>query len=215
VRQRRHHLGPRLLVAAAGCRHLSTGRLHGRLGQFNAGRCLLDISTARNLCQLNSGLRRLKLGDSGMHGRTRLGVTCGVITRVDLDQQIAFLNHLIVGDVYLRHMPCHLRAHLDDVPLDKGIVGPLVGDRIIVVGHAIERADGQQDNGRREQEQALPRGFPCLDQLLRLVVGWLHSCVRARRRPHVLLHRFRGGWSDLFGGMRPPRGRMARPIQFF
>ena len=51
---------------------------------------------------------------------------------------IAFL---VVGDIYPCDMPRHFGADLDDVPLDKGVVGPFMRHGIVVVGHAHERGD--------------------------------------------------------------------------
>ena len=47
---------------------------------------------------------------------------CFQITRIELREQVAGLHRLIVGDVNLYDVSRNLRAYLNDVAIDEGIV---------------------------------------------------------------------------------------------
>jgi hypothetical protein len=47
----------------------------------------------------------------------------GEIGRVDLDEQIALLHELVVGDVHLEHRAGDTGGHRDYIGVDLGVVG--------------------------------------------------------------------------------------------
>jgi hypothetical protein len=79
------------------------------------------------------------------------------------------IDPLIVGHIDLGHVPRHARADGHHVPVDKSVVGALVGQRVNI----IPNADPDSRHGASAEQSPNPGTTTRLGRMIRLRVGKL------------------------------------------
>ena len=123
--------------------------------------------SGRGACARERGLRGRMLGDRVLERGCGLRDLQVELLGVDLDQDLAGVDMLVVLDHDPLDVPGYPREDGADVPLDLGVVGLLVGLVILPVPHA---HDGSHDDGNR--------GHRDDRDLVKAVLGL--GCVRSR-----------------------------------
>ena len=144
----------------------------------------LDGRTVRSLRNRHPRLLGFELRLRQGHRRPRAGERYLKIGLIQLDQQIAGLDLLVVLDMNGDHRPRHARADGGDVPVDLRVVGVLEVARV----QPPDERDDQRDRHRRDGDDLVAAGLLRILARLRLLL----CVVAVAFAPFFLMDRLEG-----------------------
>jgi hypothetical protein len=160
-------------------------------GKTRARRCLGEHHVGFR--GIDRGLRRFQIGFGFVFG-DRVGAG------IDLDQQIAALQILVVGEMDVQNFARNLRAQADDIAIDKRVVSRLAASAQEPVGDADDR---NQAYGGAKNQKALT-AFIDDDRFDRFVRWRIRHSVASLLRRRV--------WHPLRTARKPASSRGERGI---